>query len=185
AEAHYRTALLGLHQIDNAALAIELCDTYCRLKGLPLLSQTEVDEALLRAVWPGRLEKLSERPLILIDGAHNPHAMRSLLASLSEHYPAQKKQLLFACIQTKSLEEMVGLLQTVPAAELTLTAFADKRSFSREAMEELAEKEGLSYRDWPDYLEHYLAAEHEADELLLLTGSLYFLAQVRPYIIKN
>ena len=181
----YQTALMGLHQADNAGLALHLCDLYCQLQSLPLLTKAEVERALLAAVWPGRLERISDQPLILLDGAHNPHALRSLAATLDQHYPTYKKHILFACIQTKALDDMVELLQKIPKAAISLTAFADPRSFSKESMQSLAEQQGLSYKEWPDYLADYLAVEHEPDELLLITGSLYFLAQVRKSILEN
>lgn len=181
----YQTALMGLHQADNAGLALHLCDLYCQLQSLPLLTKAEVERALLAAVWPGRLERISDQPLILLDGAHNPHALRSLAATLDQHYPTYKKHILFACIQTKALDDMVELLQKIPKAAISLTAFADPRSFSKESMQALAEQQGLSYKEWPDYLSDYLAVEHEPDELLLITGSLYFLAQVRKSILEN
>lgn len=185
AKASYRTALMGLHQADNAGLAIQLCDLYCQLQSLPLLTKAEVERALLATVWPGRLERISDQPLILLDGAHNPHALRSLAATLDQHYPTYRKQILFACIQTKALVDMVELLQKIPKAAISLTAFADPRSFSKESMQVLAEQQGLSYKQWPDYLADYLAVERESDELLLITGSLYFLAQVRKSILEN
>ena len=80
---------------------------------------------------------------------------------------------------------MVELLQKIPKAAISLTAFADPRSFSKESMQSLAEQQGLSYKEWPDYVADYLAVEHEPDELLLITGSLYFLAQVRKAILEN
>ena len=181
----YQTALMGLHQAYNAGLALHLCDLYCQLQSLPLLTKAEVETALLAAEWPGRLERISNQPLILLDGAHNPHALRSLAATLDQHYPTYKKHILFACIQTKALDDMVELLQKIPKAAISLTAFADPRSFSKESMQALAEQQSLSYKEWPDYLADYLAVEHESDELLLITGSLYFLAQVRKSILEN
>ena len=181
----YQTALMGLHQADNAGLALHLCDLYCQLQSLPLLTKEEIETALLAAVWPGRLERISDQPLILLDGAHNPHALRLLAATLDQHYPTYKKHILFACIQTKALDDMVELLQKIPKAAISLTAFADPRSFSKESMQALAEQQGLSYKEWPDYLADYLAVEHESDELLLITGSLYFLAQVRKSILED
>ena len=181
----YQTALMGLHQADNAGLALHLCDLYCQLQSLPLLTKAEVERALHAAEWSGRLERISDQPLILLDGAHNPHALRSLAATLDQHYPTYRKHILFACIQTKALDDMVELLQKIPKAAISLTTFADPRSFSKESMQALAEQQGLSYKEWPDYLADYLAVEHESDELLLITGSLYFLAQVRKSILEN
>lgn len=182
---HYLTPLLGEHQVDNAGLAIQLCDLYCQTKQLPLLTKYQIDTALVATNWPGRMEQISNQPRILLDGAHNSHAMERLTRTLNQHYPELDKKILFSCIQTKSLEEMVAQLKQVPKSQLILTSFADPRSFSKEKMEELACKKDLHYADWQEFLEAYLKAKHRADELLLITGSLYFLAQVRAYIIDK
>ena len=182
---HYQTPLLGQHQVDNAGLAIQLCDLYCQSKQLPLLTKEQVGAALLATNWPGRMEQILNQPRILLDGAHNPHAMDRLTGTLNQHYPDLDKKILFSCIQTKSLEEMVGQLKQVPKSQLILTSFADPRSFSKEKMESLAGEQGLDYADWQGFLKAYLRAEHRDDELLLITGSLYFLAQVRKSILEN
>ena len=141
----YQTVLLGIHQVENAGLALELCDQYCYLKGLPLLSENEVRRALKRTYWPARLEKITNAPLILLDGAHNPHAMKALIASLESYFPDYQKHILFSCIQTKALDEMVALLKTVSKSQLFLTTFEDSRSFSTEEMQGLAKREKLAY----------------------------------------
>ena len=181
----YQTVLLGIHQVENAGLAIELCDQYCYLKGLPLLSENEVRRALKRTYWPARLEKISNAPLILLDGAHNPHAMKALIASLESYFPDYQKHILFSCIQTKALDEMVALLKTVSKSQLFLTTFEDSRSFSTEEMQGLAKREKLKYVEWLPYLEQYKKVKHGEKELLLITGSLYFLANVRKYLISD
>ena len=150
-----------------------------------MLTEDQVSAALLVTSWPGRMEQISNQPRILLDGAHNPHAMDRLTGTLNQHYPDLDKKILFSCIQTKSLEEMVDQLKHVPKSQLILTSFADPRSFSKEKMEALACEQGLNYADWQDFLEAYLKAEHRDNELLLITGSLYFLAQVRAYIIDK
>lgn len=180
----YETALLGPHQVDNAALALQLCDLYCQLKGLPLLTDSQVAAALAEVCWPGRLEQLAADPVIILDGAHNPHAVHQLTAALAIHYPTASKQILFSCIQTKALEEMVSQLAAIPQSQLTLTSFEDPRSFSPASMQELAQQKGLAYADWQEFLRAYLRTEHQSDQVLVITGSLYFLAQVRPFIIK-
>ena len=181
----YQTVLLGIHQVENAGLAIELCDQYCYLKGLPLLSENEVRRALKRTYWPARLEKISNAPLILLDGAHNPHAMKALIASLEIYFPDYQKHILFSCIQTKALDEMVALLKTVSKSQLFLTTFEDSRSFSTEEMQGLAKREKLAYVEWLPYLEQYKKVKHGEKELLLITGSLYFLAEVRKNLMSD
>ncbi len=181
----YQSALLGVHQVENAGLALELCDQYCTLKGLSLLKKDEVRRALKQTCWPARLEKLSSEPLIVLDGAHNPHAMKALIASLESHFPDYQKNILFTCIQTKALEEMVTLLKTVAKSQLVLTVFEDSRSFSKEEMQDLAKREKLAYTEWMPYLKQYKTAKSEKNKLLLITGSLYFLAEVRKYLLND
>ncbi|OHO35009.1 dihydrofolate synthase [Streptococcus sp. HMSC034E12] len=181
----YQSVLLGVHQVENAGLALELCDQYCYLKGLPLLSENEIRRALKRTYWPARLEKISNAPLILLDGAHNPHAMKALIASLESYFPDYQKTILFTCIQTKALDEMVALLKTVSKSQLFLTTFEDSKSFSTEEMQGLAKREKLKYVEWLPYLEQYKKVKHGEKELLLITGSLYFLADVRKYLMSD
>ena len=181
----YQSVLLGVHQVENAGLALELCDHYCYLKGLPLLSENDVRRALKRTYWPARLEKISNAPLILLDGAHNPHAMKALIASLESYFPDYQKTILFTCIQTKALDEMVALLKTVSKSQLFLTTFEDSKSFSTEEIQGLAKREKLKYVEWLPYLEQYKKVKHGEKELLLITGSLYFLADVRKYLMSD
>ena len=51
--------------------------------------------------WPGRLEVVSREPLMILDGAHNPHAIKALLATLKERFTDYQKEILFTCIKTR------------------------------------------------------------------------------------
>lgn len=181
----FETPLLGLHQVDNAALALELCDQYCRLKKLSLLTKSQVQEALSATTWAGRMERICPKPLIFLDGAHNPQAMETLLATLKERYGDFHKQVLFTCIETKAVDEMLAQLRQLKGSQLTLTSFSDARAISRQKMQQLAEKESLPYKDWQAFLEEYLGQEQPKAEVLVITGSLYFLAQVRHFLLTK
>ena len=78
----FQTGLLGLHQIENAGMAIALLDTFCQEDGRVLPANTLVAQALEGTRWPGRLEVMSSEPMMILDGAHNPHAIKALLATL-------------------------------------------------------------------------------------------------------
>ena len=180
----YQTSLLGSYQTDNAALAIEICDLYCQQKGLPLLTKEEIDRGLLAVAWPARMEKILEQPLIFLDGAHNPHALSPLLASFQERFASKDKKILFTCIRTKALDEMLQLFAQADVS-VTLTSFADERAVSEEEMKRQAFQTGLTYQPWQQYVDSYLQDAHKDREVLLITGSLYFLAQVRAYILTK
>ena len=71
-----RNKLLGPHQIRNAGLALSLVNLW-PVEGKNL-SEDSIREGLLRVNWPGRMEVWTERPRIVLDGAHNPAAMKVL-----------------------------------------------------------------------------------------------------------
>ncbi|MBZ5796851.1 hypothetical protein K8353_43075, partial [Burkholderia contaminans] len=52
--------------------------------------------------------------LMILDGAHNPHAIKALLATLQERFADYHKEILFTCIKTKALEDMLDLLGAMP-----------------------------------------------------------------------
>ena len=184
-EMKLKTGLLGLHQVDNAGLALALCDAFFQERGLSLLSQEEITQSWSQIHWPGRLEVISTQPLIILDGAHNPHAVVPLLATMQERYDQLDKQVLFTCIQTKAIEEMLDLWLELEGSQLTLTTFKDPRAYSVKETQEIALSKGLPYQEWKLFLTNYIEKESKQSDLLLVTGSLYFLAQVRAFLIEK
>ena len=185
-QGRFQTGLLGLHQIENAGMAIALLDTFCQEDGRELASNDLLAQALEETSWPGRLEIVSRDPLMILDGAHNPHAIKALLATLQERFADYHKEILFTCIKTKALEDMLDLLGAVPDTELTLTHFADSRATDESVLEEVAKSRNLSYQGWQDFLEQKLTDKKEEKQTVrIVTGSLYFLSQVRTYLMER
>lgn len=185
-QGRFQTGLLGLHQIENAGMAIALLDTFCQEDGRELASNHLLAQALEETSWPGRLEVVSRDPLMILDGAHNPHAIKALLATLQERFADYHKEILFTCIKTKALEDMLDLLGTMPDTELTLTHFDDSRATDESVLEEAANSRNLSYQGWQEFLEQKLTDKKEEKQIVrLVTGSLYFLSQVRAYLMER
>ena len=185
-QGRFQTGLLGLHQIENAGMAIALLDTFCQENDLELPANTLVAQALEKTRWPGRLEVVSREPLMILDGAHNPHAIKTLLATLQERFADYHKEILFTCIKTKALEDMLDLLGAIPDTELTLTHFDDSRATDESVLKETAKSRNLSYQDWQDFLEQKLTDKKEDKKTVrIVTGSLYFLSQVRAYLMER
>ena len=182
----FQTGLLGLHQIENAGMAIALLDTFCQEDGRELASTDLLAQALEETSWPGRLEVVSRDPLMILDGAHNPHAIKALVATLQERFADYHKEILFTCIKTKALEDMLDLLGTMPDTELTLTHFDDSRATDENVLKEAAKSRNLSYQGWQDFLEQKLTDKKEEKQTVrIVTGSLYFLSQVRAYLMER
>ncbi|VJW91841.1 dihydrofolate synthetase [Streptococcus pneumoniae] len=185
-QGRFQTSLLGLYQIENAGMAIALLDTFCQEDGRELASNDFLGQALEETSWPGRLEIVSRDPLMILDGAHNPHAIKALLVTLQERFADYHKEILFTCIKTKALEDMLDLLGAMPDTELTLTHFADSRATDESVLKEAAKARNLSYQDWHDFLEQNLTDKKEEKQTVrIVTGSLYFLSQVRAYLMER
>lgn len=184
-QGRFQTGLLGLHQIENAGMALALLDSYCQATGRELPDNALVAQALEETRWPGRLEVVAREPLMILDGAHNPHAIKALLATLKERFTDYQKEILFTCIKTKALEEMLDLLETLPGTKITLTYFEDSRATDEKVLKEMSDSRNLNYQDWQEFLDQKLSENEEKKTVRIITGSLYFLAQVRAYLMEG
>ena len=184
-QGRFQTGLLGLHQVENAGMALALLDSYCKETGQELPDNALVAQALEETSWPGRLEVVSREPLMILDGAHNPHAIKSLLATLKERFTDYQKDILFTCIKTKALEDMLDLLETLSNTKITLTHFEDSRATDEKVLKEMADSRNLNYQSWQEFLDKKLSENEEKKTVRIITGSLYFLAQVRTYLMER
>ena len=184
-QGRFQTGLLGLHQIENAGMALALLDSYCKETGQELPDNALVAQALEETSWPGRLEVVSREPLMILDGAHNPHAIKALLATLKERFTDYQKEILFTCIKTKALEDMLDLLETLSNTKITLPHFEDSRATDEKVLKEMADSRNLNYQSWQEFLDKRLSENEEKKTVRIITGSLYFLAQVRTYLMER
>ncbi|MBS4460162.1 bifunctional folylpolyglutamate synthase/dihydrofolate synthase [Lactococcus petauri] len=176
-------ALLGLHQIDNAALAVKLTMVYAQKVGLSL-SEEAIRKGLKRTFWPARMEEISRAPLTLLDGAHNVHAMQRLLENLKNEFSGHKITILFSALVTKDIPEMIKMLQTVDNSELILTTFDYPKALKLEDFTYLEKENVALAEDWKSTYSA-LKANLQKDDVLLMTGSLYFMSQIRAYILES
>lgn len=176
-------SLVGLHQIENAGMAIELSLVYASKVGIEL-TEDVIRSGIREAFWPARMEKLGEKPLILLDGAHNVHAMNRLLENLSSEFPDKKITIIFSAITTKDISQMIKMLQTVKNSYLILTTFDYPKALNLGDFQRL-EEEGVELA--PSWELALVRAQKNLveDDLLLVTGSLYFSSQVREFLKKR
>lgn len=180
---HLEKSLVGLHQVENAAMAIELALVYADKVGLNLTEEV-IRSGIREAFWPARMEKLGEKPLILLDGAHNVHAMTRLLENLKAEFSGRKLTIIFSAITTKDIQHMIRMLQTVADSRLILTTFDYPKALKLADFEAL-EDEGVELApSWQVALVQ-LKKTLADDEVLIVTGSLYFSSQVREFLLEN
>lgn len=182
---HYQnlqSPLLGKHQAENAAMSIQLFEVLAQSQVWDY-SQESVQAALLKTHWPGRMEEISKDPQIILDGAHNPHAIWRLVDNMNEIFSDSPVDILFACINTKDIQEMLQLMHQIQHDQFIITTFAHENAYSLDELEanKLAGDQVMG--DWQAFLDNYLK-EANSNQVLLITGSLYFTSQVRAYLLS-
>lgn len=103
-----RVPLAGRFQASNAVAAVTAAWVLCR-DGWSVPGAA-VAKGLSEACWPGRLETVRERPLVVLDGAHNPAAAREVAAFAREHWAGKKLRLVYASMRDKAIGEISEIL---------------------------------------------------------------------------
>ena len=130
---------------------------------------------LSAAVWIGRFETISRNPLIILDGAHNADGIHALCDNLKR---MKEVQVLFSVLKDKNFEDMLCELETV-CDDILVVPFQNERALDVSL---------LRGRDHVHIMESYeraIAYALQNDRPLVITGSLYFISDVRKYLIKE
>ena len=181
-----QTSMIGCHQIFNAScalMAIELLQE----KKIISISEQVIRKGLLNAKWVGRLEKLSDNPIVLIDGAHNEQGIQSLVETIQNHYVDRKIHVLFSALKDKEVSKMIVQLEPI-ASILTMTTFDFPRAHTKEELFELSKLyEGNTKIQFESSFQKAISEickKIEKNDVLLITGSLYFISNVREYLVS-
>nr|WP_239584562.1 bifunctional tetrahydrofolate synthase/dihydrofolate synthase [Bacillus mobilis] len=178
--ADVRISMKGSHQVGNAALAL-MAVMYVKTYLSFLIEEEEIRTGLQEAYWIGRFEKLQSNPDVIIDGAHNPEGIESLVKTVESHYKDKNVIVLFTALGDKQLHNMVGQLETI-ADEIIFTTFAFDRAISADTLASYAKKESkLVFENWKEAIDTKVKMIGEND-VFIITGSLYFISEVRKYI---
>ena len=175
-------ALKGAFQKENATVAIRAFRSWMEATGRSV--QPECIEAALRVVsWPGRMEVLQATPLVIIDGAHNLPAIERLVQNMTIRV-GKKQTLLFSALTRKDSQRMLLRLQeALPDVNIILTSFHPSRgmSIARSDVEAYLDSSKISYEEsFEDVIDRFASSTDDKSELWV-TGSLYFIAEVRHW----
>jgi dihydrofolate synthase/folylpolyglutamate synthase len=176
--------LLGAHQFANATLALAALELYADDSGINL-SEEAVRKGLKQVRFAGRLEVMHHSPMVVLDGAHNEEKISALVTALPEVFRYQQLILVLGMLETKNallvLEQLAALADVIITTAPKVTG---KPAISPDDLADMARQVGArAVRAGGAPLEALTQALDMAGpaDLVLVTGSLYLIGQVRSY----
>ncbi len=159
--------LAGEHQVENARTAAIALDQ---------LGASPVGIAATR--WPGRLERISERPETILDGAHNLAGTRALAAYIQRFYSGRRIWLVYGVMRDKDTDSMARLLFPL-AQRVIVTAPTNSRAMPPESIRAPG---AIVTHSVPEALE--ISRHAEPGDVVLITGSLFVVGEARALLVQ-
>ena len=176
--------LVATYQQENLRLVLKAITELRR--GLEIADEAIVS-GLASTEWPGRFEVMSREPLIILDGAHNPHAMRALATEVKTFFPqSDKRQLLFGVLADKEYGAMARTLFSL-FSRVTLTSSHSPRALPTDRLAGIAADMSVDYGLTGSVTEGLATAQARLrpDDALLITGSLTVVREARALLVKK
>ena len=195
-----RCSMRGSYQLVNGSLALAVL-ALLRPYGF-LLSPEAIRTGLMAVRWPGRLEHIcldrksravseeiqetdGEKVCYLLDGAHNPAGVESLVLTLRHEYEYKRLIVVWGAMLDKDLGKTLPLIADL-AAVLLLTRPEGERAAAPEQLLEHLDKATQGRCECVPQVDQALArAEVLAAEgdLIVVAGSLYLVGAVRTTLV--
>ncbi len=182
----YRLPLLGLHQVENAGVAIAALHILQHIGAA--ISVESIARGLLHTSWPARFERLDlAGQTVIVDGAHNPACMQALAASLGRYFPGQRRVLLLGILRDKDINEMLEQLLQPEDIVIVTSVDSERASQPEQLAARVREHEVAAVETISDHaaaLDRALGLA-AGERLLVVCGSLYMVGELRQLVERK
>ena len=177
--------LLGEHQIYNLALAIKVMEVVEK-QGFIHLNNKAIENSVREVMWKGRLEVLSNNPLIVIDGAHNIQGITTLKNNIQKYFNYKDVYLILGILADKDVEMMVKEITPLAKKVYAVTPHSIRAELAQDLRDEII-KYNENCKAYEDYEEAFNNALKDAKEndLIIASGSLYMIGDMRKLITRK
>lgn len=177
--------LIGEHQVNNSIVALNVVKLLVDKYDIKI-SKDAIYKGLKETKWAGRIELLMEKPLLIIDGAHNEDGAISLANAIDKYFSDKKVTFVLGMLKDKDIDSVLNVLipkctkviTTKPDSDRALEAYELKEKITKIevdsiAVEDIKEAVKLAIDTWKE------------DEVIIFAGSLYMIGEVRSIITKS
>ncbi|WP_242824182.1 glutamate ligase domain-containing protein [[Clostridium] dakarense] len=176
--------LIGDHQVNNSILALSVIKYLVDTKELEI-SEENIRKGLINTKWPGRIEKIKEKPIFIIDGAHNEDGAKSLARAIDKNFKGKNLTMLIGMLEDKDIDGVLEIL--MPRFNKVIVTTPDSpRAISSELLKEKISKyvpNVVEKKEIEDAVNYTLENLNE-DDVIISAGSLYMIGAVRT-IVNN
>ena len=181
-EEDFQLTQIGDYQVENAIGAIYALYRLNK-RGILKISLDDIKKRIKTSTWKGRMEIVSRDPLIILDGAHNFDGIKRLVESL-DNFKFKKLHLIMSILADKEhkkmLEEISAYTDEVVFVNLDYKRGTSPEELSREASDYGLKGQVMTIDEALDYYKK----TYEDGDLILITGSLYFVSEARSKILN-
>ena len=179
---NYEVKLPGAHQILNTAVAVVAAKLASKQDSR--INELALHQGVAVTKWPGRLERISQKPDVILDGAHNPAGAAVLRAALDKYYRGKKICFIFGMMGDKDISQVITTLFRKEDTIYTVRADEGTRAAEPEA---LAEQIGSRAKAMHDLSAAYKTALTEVGEdgLVCVCGSLYLVGTFKKMLLNQ
>ncbi len=173
-----KTGLIGSHQVKNAALVLAACE--CLIQKKASLTLEQIKDGLENTKWPGRLEIVQQKPLVILDGAHNFIAARTLKRYLTQVLGDRKITMVIGILDDKPYQAMLKCL--LPGCHRVIVTKARiDRALPPEKLYETAKSYAPSVKIIPSVAEavKYATKTTPKKDAVCVAGSLYVVGEAK------
>ncbi|MGL5345988.1 MAG: bifunctional folylpolyglutamate synthase/dihydrofolate synthase [Peptostreptococcaceae bacterium] len=174
--------LIGDHQINNSILALNVIKYLKENNNINITEET-IRKGLINTKWPGRIEKIKEEPIFIIDGAHNEDGARSLAKSIEKNFKGKELTLLIGMLEDKDIDGVLDIL--MPNFSKVITTTPDNpRAINCNVLKEKISKYVDNVIAKPEIEEavEYTLNNATKEDIIISAGSLYMIGTVRTLV---
>ncbi|WP_028775481.1 bifunctional folylpolyglutamate synthase/dihydrofolate synthase [Shimazuella kribbensis] len=180
-----RITLKGEHQLANAGAAIMAISILCQ-QYATIVEPIHLEIGLGEATWPGRMEEVDNKPIILLDGAHNASGVRALVDTLRNHYTYEKLFVVFAMMKEKETEMIQPLLSLAHHIVATEVPNQQRSRTAQDVMDiilKLNPEQSTEAIASPEEALASVRAQAGHNDMIVVAGSLYLIAQIKSILM--
>ena len=171
-------SLLGEHQVQNAAIVLDIIAAL-REKGINI-SEQAINQGLKTCEWVARFQKIHDKPMFIMDGAHNAAGMKTFTQSIKNYLKHKKIYVVFGMLKDKDYKECAAMLSGIAEKIYTVTVHSP-RALSAEELSQTVSQYNRQVKAFSSSEEAFYEALCDAGEegVVCAVGSLYFMSEAK------